>query len=483
MSLGTQFSAHFAIRPSLLKKIGVFDPTLDVDAPLFIDPFLLPHSRHKEFSSCGFEAYEAHFTRIYDLLRLSNERGDKAWKSALKLFLAGEARGFGGTCLGYSKSSTRGRGFGKVLSIRSLLWAQQVINLGVKDPELFSSLSLFEEGIGPDLISDMVLRVVFECVLRFNHRVIRALENESRATLPLVKIRVGGVTEMMLENPFDLGTPIILLGDDILKYLPLMSDVTQLPHLIGHNADLRERVNEHISEVFKIRFKNEKRNLRNKAMIDGNTFQTFLDLLKELEKTPYDASADPQGLVKWKAIADNFAALFKLEIDKPPSLSTIAGVEKVVSQIVKHFKDLVELNRMYRVFYSDDHQPRHERFAQLLFYSIASSYCIANNLDISPESNAGAGPVDFKVSRGSDKVLVEIKLSTNSSAVKGLENQLVSYLEAEKTYHGHYVLIDVGGIGNKWNKIQDVHSRNSRFKERKQIWLVNAKEVVSASKR
>jgi hypothetical protein len=64
--------------------------------------------------------------------------------------------------------------------------------------------------------------------------------------------------------------------------------------------------------------------------------------------------------------------------------------------------------------------PRPEKAAQRLFFAIAYAYCKANNLDVTPEADTGNGPVDFKVSLGfTGRVLVEIKLSTNTKLVRG----------------------------------------------------------------
>src|SRR5215203_2956551 len=114
-AVGRQLSDEFGIPKTWLRKHAVFDPTLDIDAPLFIDPFLLSHSVHKEFSDCGFDACETHFGTIFALLRASQHKGDKAWKAALERLRHGEVGGMSGTCLGYSKHSTRGRGFGATL--------------------------------------------------------------------------------------------------------------------------------------------------------------------------------------------------------------------------------------------------------------------------------------------------------------------------------------------------------------------------------
>src|SRR5690606_6224979 len=69
------------------------------------------------------------------------------------------------------------------------------------------------------------------------------------------------------------------------------------------------------------------------------------------------------------------------------------------------------------------------------------------DLDISPESDGGAGPVDFKVSKGaSSKALLELKRSTNPKLVDGYTKQLDAYRASEGTTRAHYIVIDVGGL-------------------------------------
>ncbi len=54
--------------------------------------------------------------------------------------------------------------------------------------------------------------------------------------------------------------------------------------------------------------------------------------------------------------------------------------------------------------------------------------------DVSPESNSGRGPVDFKISRGAkDKTLVEFKLASNSNLKRNLKNQTSIYEKAHDT--------------------------------------------------
>lgn len=477
---GITFSEHFEIEAEWLKAKGIFDPTLDLDSPLFIDPFLLHYSKHDEFKNCASEAYVGRFTQICNLLSVSAKEGDKAWNSAFQLFRTGEVRGLGGTCLGYSKSSTRGRGIGPKLAIRCLNWAKEVIDLGVKDPELFSSLSLFEDGIGADRISDMVASVTAKCILAFNARIIGEIRAEQREDLPTSKTRVGGHGCELIINPFS-GEPLLLLPDDVLKHLPIMDNVYDLRDIAETNTEIRGRVNEHIGEIFKVRTKQDKDAIKHQAMENAGAFQALLDLLKLLEKQPYDMASDPQGLLQWKANADKFSGLYQLKIIDDPNLPEIDRIDNVVKAIIAQFKALVEKNRLNRTFFVDG-KPRHERYAQLLFLAISYAYCDANGLDISPESDGGAGPVDFKFSNGKHKVLVEIKLSTNKKIVSGYKVQLKAYEEAESTDRSHYVVIDVGEIGNMWKNLSDLLAKRPTIAQRRRIHLVDGKLKASASK-
>ncbi len=481
MGFGQSFSTVFGIAESELRKLGILNPTLDVDARLFIDPFLLPHSKHAEFNECAFSKYEEHFTQIYNLISLSDEEGDKAWKAALRQFQFSESKGMSGTCLGYSKTSTHGHAFGPKKAAQSLRWAKQVIDLGVKDPEMFSSLSLFEDGIGADLISDMIAAITIECIIKFNHRVLDELNQTVQ--IPVEEFNLRGHQAMLPRNPFsNHRDPVILLADDILKHLPIMDDPKQIPQVVEGNEKLRDRVNEHIGQVFATKTKRDKEHIKDQAMQNSAAFQTFLDMLKLLERSNYNIYEDPEGLLAWRDVAASTTAINKLQLTVDTSLPRLERINKVVESILAQFTRLVENNRLNRVFYVKD-KPRKEAFAQLLFYAIASSYCDAADIGMTAEADAGVGPVDFKFNDGADSVLVEIKLSTNSATVTGYEAQLGAYSKAERAGFGHYVVIDVGKLGKKWERLTKLRTSNVEFAKTNFIHLVDGSLKPSASNR
>ncbi|MGZ5018535.1 MAG: hypothetical protein ACXV8U_22440 [Methylobacter sp.] len=164
---------------------------------------------------------------------------------------------------------------------------------------------------------------------------------------------------------------------------------------------------------------------------------------------------------------------------------TFKELKAVVNEILNQFQDLMENKGLWKELWDDNGKSRKEMAAQRLFFAVAYSYCKANNIDLTPEANAGNGPVDFKLSQGFDsKIVVEVKLSTNDKLVHGYEKQLEIYKRADDTDEGVFLLVDVGRIGNKYAEVQRVrrefledHGKAS------EIWYVDGTQKTSASKR
>ena len=210
-----QFSWHFGVSPSKLASLGVFDPTLNVDTKLFIDPLLLSGSAHPELRN-GEATYKNFFSEIIKLLNASKAENDIAWRTAYKRLRFREIKG---TCLGYGAASINGSGFGPQLTGKIVRTAKEIVDLGVDDPDLFIALPLLEDDVGPDLISDMTTNIIFADLVSFNDRIINEIK------VPAEAFRVNGSDGMFLVNPTSpRRTPVILVPTDILRDLPIASD-------------------------------------------------------------------------------------------------------------------------------------------------------------------------------------------------------------------------------------------------------------------
>lgn len=159
----------------------------------------------------------------------------------------------------------------------------------------------------------------------------------------------------------------------------------------------------------------------------------------------------------------------------------IRTMRDVVLEILDVFKAQIEVHGLWKELWDRD-GPKPERSVQNLFLSSAMSFCRAYDLDISPESDGGSGPVDFKISAGwHDKVVVEFKLSTNTRVEHGYECQLERYKASENTEHGIFVLVDVGDLGGKLERVHALQAANGD--RASDIVYIDAQRRVSASRK
>jgi hypothetical protein len=241
-------------------------------------------------------------------------------------------------------------------------------------------------------------------------------------------------------------------------------------------------VNKFIGDIWKLTTKKQKEEIRTAALANKEAFKTLVDAVYLLQDDSYDFTADPEGHKVFREALTNFSRDFPLRLITP---KTNDGNElrKLVDQIIDHFKFLVESNGInYLLWYNGS--PRKEKAAQRLFFAIADVYCKANNVDVSPESDSGGGPVDFKFSSGySGRVLVEVKLSTGQ-VVRGYKVQLGVYATAARALESIFLIIDVGRMGKKLDEIiREKNSRAGKGQRTPDVVIADATQKPSASKR
>lgn len=468
-------ASQFGINVKSLQDLGIVNVLLNTDTPLFIDPMLLANSKHEEISEHAQERYATRFQLIIKLLVASKIKGDIPWRGALRLFKFSE---ISWTCLGYG-TSVNGSGFGRELVASTLETAAQIVALGVTDVELFMALALFEEGIGPDRISDMTTNIILPDLITFSQRINETLK------LPTQVFQLSGNDTELIANPYT-GKPLLFVPTDIVRDLPIATDWSDISRVVRENEELRHKVNDHIGGIWATMSKNDKARLKQSALSSKEAFDQVMALIREVAPTSYDLKSDHNGEVFWTELLTSIAREYPVDLTafRKEDLS-LDEAKEIVNAILHQFKELVENKGLWKELWDDAGKVRREKAAQRLLFAVAYSYCKANNLDLTPEADAGNGPVDFKVSRGFDtKIVVEIKLSTNGKTVHGYEKQLEIYKRADDTDVGIFVLIDVGSLGQKYATIQRV--RND-FLERNgvasDIWYVNGMQRASASKR
>ena len=165
----------------------------------------------------------------------------------------------------------------------------------------------------------------------------------------------------------------------------------------------------------------------------------------------------------------------------PPKTDEYVRDSKEIALLIcDRFKDYIENNKGYELIYIDK-EPRDETIVQRYFHSFAVSFCQAYNLDISPETDSGRGSVDFKMSRGNDKTVVEIKLTSNTSLIHGFEVQIEEYAKAEKTNKKVYLVFDNGGPKIRLQKLQKLYENEQNSSAKTDLIIIDAKPKESAS--
>lgn len=474
-----RFSTYFKVDPKRLATLGVLDPTLNVDTKLFIDPFLIPLSKHAEISKGGRKTYEKHFETVIKLLAGSKRIDDAPWRAARRMMEFPELKF---TCLGYGGQSVSGSGSGAFTTDGVMQTAREIVELGVDDPDLFVAMGLFEDGIGPDRISDMATNVILADLLRFNARVLKGLGVPMKRVTISLKNGNSYEADLPINPSFKDETPVILVPADILRDLPIATDWSDVADAAAKNSALRSQVNKQIAEIWQRRSRKDKAALRSWALGSGQSFNLYMELLRGAKPKAYDLAGDPLGELVWRRIAETIAGEqpFKLAGPKKHDADSVASV---VVKIIEQFQFLIEKRRLSEELYHEG-SPRPERAAQRLFFAVAHAYCKANDIDLTPEADTGNGPVDFKMSSGfAGRVLVEIKLSTNPKVVAGYGKQLETYKSAEETTRGYYVVIDVGHMGKKADEL--LLLKNTQAKKGQpvsEIVFIDGSRRVSASK-
>lgn len=455
-----------------------FDPILDHDTKLFIDPFLVFKVKEGRFAKAHDKIVEF-FNYVFELIAQSGgDKNSTHYRKALNILLFPEVREI---CLGYASSSTKGAGsgFGFSSVIASAIWTS--IKAGVKKIEHFEELSIFNEGIGADRISDMTANILKDDFISYTQEI------SNNYNIPLTEQRVRNssfdfdnkvwLTEKVLlpVNP-STNNPVILVPLNFIRPLPVINPEDFWDYVCSHeNQMLRDNLSYHIKG--KVR----KKDIVSLARTHLDIVQKYVKSKEEREAKPYDLDKDTENYYRWYKVGKELAEKNPLKV-KPPANKT--ELLTVVNKIIEQFKHFIEFQKGYELLWTDG-RPRGEEVVQRLFMGIALAYCKANDIDPSKEENLGSGPVDFKFSRGfSERVIIELKLAKNTKFWNGLTIQTPQYLKTEKIKDGIFLVISysrrdlrrINGISEIVNKVNKENSTKIR------VIVVDASIKPSASK-
>lgn len=457
---------YFGINDDAYKKSGAFNPVIGVDSLFFVDPLLLSSTKVPEFTD-ALEEVRNYFSDVITLIKTGNL---KARQLAHKKLILREVRGIG---IGYGNSSDDGSGIGPELARRLVSTAGELIKMGINDPAIFEVMGLFEEDFGSDRLSDGLIRILLKRIYSYSERLTK--EFKIKETF---EIKTYDHTYILAKHPLKNG-PLIFIPEGILRDLPLANSFEDISVVASFNEELRAKYNSILTSCFSGDKKPKKSEVRKYLLGSKDRIKTVVTVYQSCIPKPYDFESDPEGLHRWLEKAKEIVQQQPLSIPQKPKEEDI---EDIVVKIINGFKKFIETKGGWRSLYNDKKEILNESHARHLFYATALLYCESCNIDISPESNAGQGPVDFKLSKGhKEKIVVEVKL-TSGHVLQGYEKQTRIYETSEEAKLSFFLVVQVTLQSKILERVLRMEKEEEKEgKKHPIVIVVDGREKLSAS--
>ena len=470
MEKDLSLAEYYDIPLEKFAELGVLNPNLGKNTNMFIDPVLLKDSQYEIFSKTAYKKYKKFFENLYKEVRVFIELPRKTKRTSEKsLIYKLQAKGIRGLCLGYSISGNRDNGIGPRGARKILDRAEELFSLEIDEkPEIFSVVYMLTEKIGPDSISDMTAKIIVD--------EIKAFTQEIAPQLGLPTQKFGKYK--LPKHPY-LREPLLLLPEDILNLLPIDVDIEDVYMGYNPNKEIRDRVNDYISEIFLNYHKKRKRDVQNDLTKffkeNADVLNDFVKYTTKRKSSHYNFDTDKNGFY----FSQRYRQMFNLGEINTEDLSPL----EIVHETIMRFKDKIDNNNdIKRNLLWAENRPRGEKTWQQAFHLTIFQKLEDADFDIAPEYQTGSGPVDFNLTKGSNcRVLIEIKLSTNNP-LKGLEVQLEKYKECVQNKKAYFICFNLEKDNQKYQKLEaDLKNRAKELKINTEVVVIDGRINPSAS--
>ena len=456
-----------------------FNPHVEWDTPLFIDPMLLKNIKIESFNNS--------YAKIIEFFKKAISMLKSNCPETLKRLMV-EFDEIPELNLGFAYDSNKGSGLTSNLSLNMLVNLDEFVNRGLFNMEDFANISIFDDNISSDRITDMVANIIKNDLIDYSYKI--AKENG----FPVKKMIIRGEFdfEIMRWERREIELPYIINDKD--ECIPiLLIPKCILVTNIYCNSDsfiswLSHNERSYLKETFDYNLKKEL-NKHKKEILDDIIVNNRKEILKKFQNDeelikPYDLSEDTEvvnsiyesAIDYCKTNVMNFS-IFKNREKMP--------VDEVANILIEDLRSCIVNNKGYVVLKTSSNkfisEPKISKFVQIVFQNRIKD--AGFNVDVSPEINSGYGPVDFKISRGEDKVLIENKISSNSKLLTCIDEdkQVHTYLKAENCDKA-YLLVFI----DKETDIDKINQLTKKAETYRDKYTIYVKEVdcidrVSAS--
>jgi len=426
-------SKYLWVNRADLEKKWVFDSVLWIDTKLFIDPKLLEKTSISELLDSRKDVlkYFKDLLNIIDKSSLSSQLKEIAISRLAVL----EPKGLS---IWYWNKTDKWTTIRRDVAIDIIKSAIEMMSVWIEDPELIELLSLFVKNFWADSLSDLTSHIIYDKLCEYTQRICKELSLKTEI------FEYQWKEYFLPKHPFQ-DNQIIFLPIEILRNLPIATSWEEIDYVVSFNQKLRTKWNEIVRDII---INNSKKIKSDNVNIDKarQHFRELLEIYKNWIVDNYDINIDKKWYYDLPKVVDLLDWIFTKQSLTP---NTTDDLISVVRNFLVQFKKAIEKNWWNKALYhktswwsSLPGKPHNEDVAQLLFYLLADQYCSFYNIMLSWESDAWRWPVDFALWVWyKDKVLVEIKKSTNQNILTWFNNQLEIYKWSESAVYWFYVII------------------------------------------
>lgn len=410
------FSEVFNIPAATVAAEGWFDPILDEDTLLFIDPFLVHKSKLPLFLGAQDEIV-SFFERVFRLAAGIKSPSGPDFETLAELLEFPEVREL---CLGYANSSIKGVGTGKVFAHKIAASVMGSVELALVNPQHFEVLSLFQEGIGPDRISDMAANVLKPHLITYTQAVCRRnhvpMEQHRLKVFDYVTSSWKAVDVDLATNPLSADKRAVLLFPDEFLNHPLTANPIDFSNFLWdqYQGSFGDQLSFHVKANLKA-----KRNIVLVIRKIRETLGAYQSHIEGKDARPYDLNRDPKGVYSWDFTARSYVSEHEINVSPPSSPEEFRTAAEVLAQA---FKSYIEAGSGVTQVWNMD-RPKSQEAVRRLFQGIVSGYCTQNGVEISRTDYLGKRPVTFTYPNGfRGQVLFSVKLLRNPRLWKSFES-------------------------------------------------------------
>lgn len=436
--MGTYFSDIFLVDPDLVNQHGAFNISLVTDLPLFIDPFLLFNSKKEEYQKLheGMIEY-LRFLRDQSATGNIDENLLRAW------YCFPEVKQ---TWLGFSRTGNGGSGLG-IDFARALHRSLHVLfpEFGkeqITEGSHIEKVCLIAEGVGRDNISDFTTNLIKSFLYAYTQELALKHLREHQRRVVAIRGAQFNYETMVWETsrytlPWHAGDYVLLTPKDLLtkdenwiNKDDFFRNFEDVPVSIP-DGELRAQIGNYFHRIL-VRPKNRQPNKAEKAHAAVLTLRKFpilvdyyIRLKEHRGEQAKDVSAEKVRTSE-ELFVRQVGNLQSMLFSQTGFYGVPGNTYEEAHERISYLKDLVENKGAHRVFYMKGQPIGTEEMLQIMYRLVWHG----TPSDISREVNDGRGPADFKISRGLDKTIVEMKLGSNNHLERNLLKQAEIYQKA-----------------------------------------------------